>query len=150
MDLKAYLQNKNENKTEFKAENFRTVTALMPKPFTVGEEMKVIDFKGETVTQLFIVCAREDNEIREIKYTWLVRATDNVTPDNIDCDSIIKEKYGDKLCFIYTLAKHMTVESLINLLKDKTIILCGQTEAPITIRGTRTKLFINKFAYIDI
>ena len=149
MDLKTYLQNKAESKTEFKAENFRTVTALMPKPITVGEELKVVDFKCETVSQLFIVCAREDQEIREIKYTWLVREADNITPDNVECVASVKEKHGDKLCFIYTLAKYMTVEILVDLLKDKTIVLCGQTEAPITIRGKQVKLHVNKFAYID-
>ena len=121
----------------------------MPKPITVGEELKVVDFKGETVSQLFIVCAREDQEIREIKYTWLVREADNITPDNVECVASVKEKHGDKLCFIYTLAKYMTVEILVDLLKDKTIVLCGQTEAPITIRGKQVKLHVNKFAYID-
>lgn len=149
MNLKTYLQHKAETSTGFNVEKFRTVTALMPKPFTIGEKLKVIDFKGESVSELHVICAREDEEVQEIKYTYLVRATSDVTPDNINCETALQEKYGDKLRYIYTIAKNMTLEELIKVLKDKTIILCGQTRSPTSIRGVQVNLFVNKFAYID-
>ena len=72
----------------------------------------MVDLKVKPYRNCLSFALRKDQEIRETKYTWLVREADNITPDNVECVASVKEKHGDKLCFIYTLAKYMTVEIL--------------------------------------
>ena len=82
MDLKSYLQNREEtrpsNSIEINPtllEHFKNQVAVIPPPMKVGDEMTVIDFKGENPQQLQVVCALGEEEVREIKYTQLVRTS---------------------------------------------------------------------------
>ena len=108
MNLKTYYQNlevaQPNNSLELNPElieKFKNQVAVLPTPVKVGDEMTVIDFKGENPQQLQLVCALGEEEVKEIKYTQLVRASQkgDITPDDIPCDPAIEQKYGDKLLF---------------------------------------------------
>ena len=158
MDLKTYIQNREETRPSSSIEinpalleHFKNQVAVIPPPMKVGDEMTVIDFKGENPQQLQVVCALGEEEVKEIKYTQLVRASQkgDITPDDIPCDPAIEQKHGDKLRFIYSFAKNMMLDQLILALKGKTIVLCGQVETPAVYAGTKTKMQIKKFAYLE-
>ena len=158
MNLKIYYQNlevaQPNNSLELNPElieKFKNQVAVLPTPVKVGDEMTVIDFKGENPQQLQLVCALGEEEVKEIKYTQLVRASQkgDITPDDIPCDPAIEQKYGDKLRFIYSFAKNMMLDQLILALKGKTMVLCGQVETPAVYAGTKTKMQIKKFAYLE-
>ena len=158
MNLKTYLQQLEETKPSNSIElnpalieRFKNQVAVLPTPMKVGDEMTVVDFKGENPQQLQVVCALGEEEVKEIKYTQLVRAsqTGDITPDDILCDPTIKQKHGDKLRFIYSLAKNMMLDQLILTLKGKTIVLCGQVETPAVYGGSKTKMWVKKFAYLE-
>ena len=109
MNLKTYYQNlevaQPNNSLELNPElieKFKNQVAVLPTPVKVGDEMTVIDFKGENPQQLQLVCALGEEEVKEIKYTQLVRASQkgDITPDDIPCDPAIEQKHGDKLRFI--------------------------------------------------
>lgn len=158
MDLKTYIQNREETRPSSSIEinpalleHFKNQVAVMPPPMKVGDEMTVIDFKGENPQQLQVVCALGEEEVREIKYTQLVRTSQagDVTPNDIPCDPIVEKKYGNKLQFIYSFARNMMLDALITTLKDKKIVLCGQVETPAVYRGQRAKLLVKKFALVE-
>ena len=149
MNLKTYYQNlevaQPNNSLELNPElieKFKNQVAVLPTPVKVGDEMTVIDFKGENPQQLQLVCALGEEEVKEIKYTQLVRASQkgDITPDDIPCDPAIEQKHGDK---------NMMLDQLILALKGKTIVLCGQVETPAVYAGTKTKMQIKKFAYLE-
>ena len=155
MNLKTYYQNlevaQPNNSLELNPElieKFKNQVAVLPTPVKVGDEMTVIDFKGENPQQLQLVCALGEEEVKD---TQLVRASQkgDITPDDIPCDPAIEQKYGDKLRFIYSFAKNMMLDQLILALKGKTMVLCGQVETPAVYAGTKTKMQIKKFAYLE-
>lgn len=46
------------------AEALKTQLAVLPEAIKVGEELKVIGFKGETLNDLYLICTRgEDEEV---------------------------------------------------------------------------------------
>ena len=158
MNLKTYYQNlevaQPNNSLELNPElieKFKNQVAVLPTPVKVGDEMTVIDFKGENPQQLQLVCALGEEEVKEIKYTQLVRTSQagDVTPNDIPCDPIVEKKYGKKLQFIYSFAKNMMLDAIITTLKDKKIVLCGQVETPAVYRGQRAKLLVKKFALVE-
>ena len=64
MNLKTYYQNlevaQPNNSLELNPElieKFKNQVAVLPTPVKVGDEMTVIDFKGENPQQLQLVCA---------------------------------------------------------------------------------------------
>ena len=145
MDLKTYIQNREETRPSSSIEinpalleHFKNQVAVIPPPMKVGDEMTVIDFKGENPQQLQVVCALGEEEVRG-----------DVTPNDIPCDPIVEKKYGKKLQFIYSFARNMMLDALITTLKDKKIVLCGQVETPAVYRGQRAKLLVKKFALVE-
>ena len=136
MNRKEYLiaQGNVQKDVSALAETLKTQLAVFPEAIKVGEELKVIGFKGETLNDLYLICTRgEDEEVYELKYTILTRKS---------------QKYKDKLQFIYSIAKNMFVPALVELLLDKTIVLAGEKEVPATFHGVATKTKIKKFALI--
>ena len=145
MNRKEYLiaQGNVQKDVSALAETLKTQLAVFPEAIKVGEELKVIGFKGETLNDLYLICTRgEDEEVYELKYTILT------TPSEIPCNETVQEKYKDKLQFIYSIAKNMFVPALVELLLDKTIVLAGEKEVPATFHGVATKTKIKKFALI--
>ena len=147
MNRKEYLiaQGNVQKDVSALAETLKTQLAVFPEAIKVGEELKVIGFKGETLNDLYLICTRgEDEEVYELKYTILTRKS----PSEIPCNETVQEKYKDKLQFIYSIAKNMFVPALVELLLDKTIVLAGEKEVPATFHGVATKTKIKKFALI--
>ncbi|WP_302567311.1 hypothetical protein [Culturomica massiliensis] len=133
------------------ATTLKNQLAVLPETAKVGEELKVIGFRGESLNDLYLICTKgEDEEVYELKYTMLTRKSQDglTTPNEIPCDETIQEKYKDKLQFIYSIAKNMLIPDLIDALMDKTIVLAGEKEVPAVFRGTATKTKIKKFALI--
>ena len=133
------------------ATTLKTQLAVLPETAKIGEELKVIGFRGESLNDLYLICTKgKDEEVYELKYTMLTRKSQDglTTPNEIPCSEIVQEKYKDKLQFIYSIAKNMFVPALIELLLDKTIVLAGEKEVPATFRGVPTKTKIKKFALI--
>ena len=134
MNRKEYLiaQGNVQKDVSALAETLKTQLAVFPEAIKVGEELKVIGFKGE------------------LKYTILTRKSQDglTTPSEIPCNETVQEKYKDKLQFIYSIAKNMFVPALVELLLDKTIVLAGEKEVPATFHGVATKTKIKKFALI--
>ena len=153
MNRKEYLiaQGNVQKDVSALAETLKTQLAVFPEAIKVGEELKVIGFKGETLNDLYLICTRgEDEEVYELKYTILTRKSQDglTTPSEIPCNETVQEKYKDKLQFIYSIAKNMFVPALVELLLDKTIVLAGEKEVPATFHGVATKTKIKKFALI--
>ena len=153
MNRKEYLiaQGNVQKDVSALAETLKTQLAVFPEAIKVGEELKVIGFKGETLNDLYLICTRgEDEEVYELKYTILTRKSQDglTTPSEIPCNETVQEKYKDKLQFIYSIAKNMFVPALVELLLDKTIVLAGEKEVPATFHGVSTKTKIKKFALI--
>ena len=133
------------------ATTLKNQLAVLPETAKVGEELKVIGFRGESLNDLYLICTRgEDEEVYELKYTILTRKSQDglTTPSEIPCNETVQEKYKDKLQFIYSIAKNMLIPDLIDALMDKTIVLAGEKEVPAVFRGTATKTKIKKFALI--
>lgn len=153
MNRKEYLiaQGNVQKDVSALAETLKTQLAVFPEAIKVGEELKVIGFKGGTLNDLYLICTRgEDEEVYELKYTILTRKSQDglTTPSEIPCNETVQEKYKDKLQFIYSIAKNMFVPALVELLLDKTIVLAGEKEVPATFHGVATKTKIKKFALI--
>lgn len=156
MNRKEYLSAQGQGKDIFTeisalAPTFQYQLAVLPETAKVGEELKVIGFKGETLNNLYLICTRgEDEEVYELKYTMLTKKSQDgiTTPNDIQCDETVQEKYKDKLQFIYSIAKNMFVPALVELLLDKTIVLAGEKEVPATFHGVASKTKIKKFALI--
>lgn len=151
MDFKQLVQQMNIQKdTTALSDSLKTKLAVIPESAKVGEELKVIGFKGENFNDLYLICTRGQEEIYELKYTLLIKKSQDgiTTPNEIPCDETVQEKYKDKLQFIYSIAKNMLVPDLINALMDKTIVLAGEKEVPAIFRGVATKTKIKKFALI--
>lgn len=149
MNRKEYLiaQGNVQKDVSALAETLKTQLAVFPEAIKVGEELKVIGFKGETLNDLYLICTRgEDEEVYELKYTILTRKSQDglTTPSEIPCNETVQEKYKDKLQFIYSIAKNMFVPALVELLLDKTIVLAGEKEVPATFHGVATKTKIKK------
>lgn len=151
MDLQQLVQQMNIQKdTTALSDSLKTKLAVIPESAKVSEELKVIGFKGENFNDLYLICTRGEDEVYELKYTLLIKKSQDgvTTPNEIQCDATVQEKYKDKLQFIYSIAKNMLVPDLIDALMDKTIVLAGEKEVPATFRGTATKTKIKKFALI--
>lgn len=151
MDLQQLVQQMNIQKdTTALSDALKTKLAVIPETAKVGEELKVIGFKGENFGDLYLICMRGQEEIYELKYTLLIKKSQDgiTTPNEIPCNETVQEKYKDKLQFVYSIAKNMLVPDLIDALIDKTIVLAGEKEVPATFRGTATKTKIKKFALI--
>ena len=153
MNKKEYLaaQGNVQKEVTTLAETLKSQLAVLPETAKVGEELKVIGFKGETLNDLYLICTKgEDEEVYELKYTMLTRKSQDglTTPNEIPCSEIVQEKYKDKLQFIYSIAKNMFVPDLIDALMDKTIVLAGEKEVPATFHGVAIKTKIKKFALI--
>ena len=151
MDIKQLIQQMNIQKdTTALSDTLKTRLAVIPETAKVGEELKVIGFKGENFSDLYLICTRGQEEIYELKYTLLIKKSQDglITPDEIECDEAVQEKYKDKLQFIYSIAKNMLIPDLIDALMDKTIVLAGEKEVPAVFRGVATKTRIKKFALI--
>ena len=76
MNRKEYLiaQGNVQKDVSALAETLKTQLAVFPEAIKVGEELKVIGFKGETLNDLYLICTRgEDEEVYELKYTILTR-----------------------------------------------------------------------------
>lgn len=151
MDLQQLVQQMNIQKdTTALSDALKTKLAVIPESAKIGEELKVIGFKGENFGDLYLICMRGQEEIYELKYTLLIKKSQDgiTTPNEIECDVALQEKYKDKLQFVYSIAKNMLVPDLIDALMDKTIVLAGEKEVPAVFRGTATKTKIKKFALI--
>ena len=151
MDLQQLVQQMNIQKdTTALSDSLKTKLAVIPETAKVGEELKVIGFKGENFGDLYLICMRGQEEIYELKYTLLIKKSQDsiTTPNEIECDATVQEKYKDKLQFVYSIAKNMLIPDLIDALMDKTIVLAGEKEVPAVFRGTATKTKIKKFALI--
>lgn len=150
MDIKQLIQQMNIQKdTTALSDSLKTRLAVIPETAKVGEELKVIGFKGENFGDLYLICTRGQEEIYELKYTLLIKKSqDGLTPDEIPCDEAVQEKYKDKLQFIYSVAKNMLIPDLIDTLMEKTIVLAGEKEVPAVFRGVATKTKIKRFALI--
>ena len=151
MDLQQLVQQMNIQKdTTALSDALKTKLAVIPETAKIGEELKVIGFKGENFNDLYLICTRGQEEIYELKYTLLIKKSQDgiTTPNEIECDAALQEKYKDKLQFVYSIAKNMLIPDLIDSLMDKTIVLTGEKEVPATFRGTATKTKIKKFALI--
>lgn len=151
MDFKQLVQQMNIQKdTTALSDALKTRLAVIPESAKVGEELKVIGFKGENFGDLYLICTRGQDEVYELKYTLLIKKSQDgiTTPNDIQCEETIQEKYKDKLQFIYSIAKNMLVPNLIDALMDKTIVLAGEKEVPAIFRGTATKTRIKKFVLI--
>ena len=110
MNRKEYLiaQGNVQKDVSALAETLKTQLAVFPEAIKVGEELKVIGFKGETLNDLYLICTRgEDEEVYELKYTILTRKSQDglTTPSEIPCNETVQEKYKDKLQFIYPLQR---------------------------------------------
>ena len=108
MNRKEYLiaQGNVQKDVSALAETLKTQLAVFPEAIKVGEELKVIGFKGETLNDLYLICTRgEDEEVYELKYTILTRKSQDglTTPSEIPCNETVQEKYKDKLQFIYSI-----------------------------------------------
>jgi hypothetical protein len=151
MDIKQLIQQmKIQKDTTALSDSLKTRLAVIPETAKVGEELKVIGFKGENFGDLYLICTRGQDEVYELKYTLLIKKSQDglITPNEIECDAAVQEKYKDKLQFIYSIAKNMLIPDLIDALMDKTIVLAGEKEVPATFRGVATKTKIKKFALI--
>lgn len=152
MNKKEYLagQVKVQKDVSVLAETLKTKLAVLPEAVKVGEELTVIGFKGESLSDLYLICTRgQDEEIYELKYTFLIKKSqDGFTPDEIPSSKIVLEKYKDKLQFIYSVAKNMLIPDLINTLMDKTIVLAGEQDVPAVYHGVATKARLRKFVLI--
>lgn len=151
MDLKQLIQQMNIQKdTTALSDTLKTRLAVIPESAKVGEELKVIGFKGENFGDLYLICTRGQEEIYELKYTLLIKKSQDglITPNEIECDEAVQEKHKDKLQFIYCIAKNMLIPDLIDALMDKTIVLAGEKEVSATFRGVATRTKIKKFALI--
>lgn len=151
MDFKQLVQQMNIQKdTTALSDTLKTRLAVIPESAKIGEELKVIGFKGENFGDLYLICMKGQEEIYELKYTLLIKKSQDgiTTPNEIPCDKTVQEKYKDKLQFIYSIAKNMFIPALIELLLDKTIVLAGEKEVPAVFRGVPTKTKIKKFALI--
>ena len=134
MNRKEYLiaQGNVQKDVSALAETLKTQIAVFPEAIKVGEELKDLGFKGETLNDLYLICTRgEDEEVYELKYTILTRKSQDglTTPSEIPCNETVQEKYKE-------------------LLLDKTIVLAGEKEVPATFHGVATKTKIKKFALI--
>ena len=151
MDIKQLIQQmKIQKDTTALSDSLKTRLAVIPETAKVGEELKVIGFKGENFGDLYLICTRGQDEVYELKYTLLIKKSQDglITPNEIECDAAVQEKYKDKLQFIYSIAKNMLIPDLIDAHMDKTIVLAGEKEVPATFRGVATKTKIKKFALI--
>ena len=151
MDLQQLVQQMNIQKdTTALSDTLKTRLAVIPDTARIGEELKVIGFKGENFSDLYLICTRGQEEVYELKYTLLIKKSQDgtTTPNDVECDATVQEKYKDKLQFIYSIAKNMLIPDLIDTLMDKTIVLVGEKEVPATFRGVATKTRIKKFALI--
>ena len=75
MNRKEYLiaQGNVQKDVSALAETLKTQLAVFPEAIKVGEELKVIGFKGETLNDLYLICTRgEDEEVYELKYLSLI------------------------------------------------------------------------------
>ena len=71
----------------------KTQLAVLPETAKVGEELKVIGFRGESLNDLYLICTKgEDEEVYELKYTILTRKSQNglTTPNEIPCSEIVQ------------------------------------------------------------
>ena len=105
MNRKEYLiaQGNVQKDVSALAETLKTQLAVFPEAIKVGEELKVIGFKGETLNDLYLICTRgEDEEVYELKYTILTRKSQDglTTPSEIPCNETVQEKYKDKKKFL--------------------------------------------------
>lgn len=151
MDLQQLVQQMNIQKdTTALSDSLKTKLAVIPESAKIGEELKVIGFKGENFGDLYLICMRGQEEIYELKYTLLIKKSQDgiTTPNDVPCNETVQEKYKDKLQFIYAIAKNMLIPDLIDTLMDKTIVLAGEKEVPAVFRGTATTTKIKKFALI--
>lgn len=151
MDFKQLVQQMNIQKdTTALSDTLKTRLAVIPETVKVGEELKVIGFKSENFNDLYLICIRGQEEIYELKYTLLIKKSQDgiTTPNEIECDATVQEKYKDKLQFVYSIAKNMLIPDLIDTLMDKTIVLAGEKEVPAVFRRTTTTTKIKKFALI--
>lgn len=125
MDLQQLVQQMNIQKdTTALSDTLKTRLAVIPESAKVGEELKVIGFKGENFGDLYLICTRGQDEVYELKYTLLIKKSQDgiTTPNDVQCDETVQEKYKDKLQLIYSIAKNMLVPDLIDALMDKTIV----------------------------
>ena len=76
MNRKEYLiaQGNVQKDVSALAETLKTQLAVFPEAIKVGEELKVIGFKGETLNDLYLICTRGE----AVSYTHLTLPTKRI------------------------------------------------------------------------